>query len=117
MFKFRKRTSGDQFRRAFSEFSKSLTLIIDIEQLKDNVISRISQVIDVKTIVIFLHNADLNRFEVAESRGYTFNGGPVYFTPDEPMMRWFAVNGVWLDISRNHAVYDYFTETGAGAYP
>lgn len=109
MLRFRHGTTGDQFRRAFSEFSKSLTLIVDIEQLKDSVISKISEVIDVDTIFIFLHNTELNRFDVAESRGHLFSGQPLYLTPDEPLIRWFTVNGIWLHIARNPAVFDYFT--------
>lgn len=54
---------------AFSEFSKSLTIIVDIEQLKVNVIAKIRELIHVENILIFLHNADMIHFETAEARG------------------------------------------------
>ena len=58
------------FRESFSEFSTSLTLIVDLDQLKDNVIAKIREIIHVDTTLIFLLNPNLNRFEVVETRGF-----------------------------------------------
>ena len=100
------------FREAFSEFSKSLTLIIDLDQLKDNVIAKIREIIHVDTILIYLLNPDLNRFDLAEVRG--FDGGyeksKFIFFPDDPLMRWFTVNETSLVISQNPEIFSYFAE-------
>jgi two-component system, NtrC family, sensor kinase len=99
------------FREAFSEFSKSLTLIIDLDQLKDNVIAKIREVIQVDSILIFLLNPDLNRFEIAASRGIKdFEEGRFLFYPDEPLIRWFSVNETHLVISKNPQIWEFFTE-------
>ena len=37
------RKKHDEFRQAYTEFSKSLMLIVDLEQLQDNVIARIQE--------------------------------------------------------------------------
>src|SRR4030042_903123 len=99
------------FREAFSEFSRSLTLIIDLDQLKDNVIAKIREIIHVDTILIFLLNPDLNRYELAESRGIE---GPAenqfFFFPDEPLIRWFTVNETFLIISKEPEVFSYFSD-------
>ena len=99
------------FREAFTEFSKSLTLIIDIEQLKDNVISKIREITNVDTIIIFLLNPDLNRYEVAESRGLEISKEKQFiFFPDEPLIRWFTINKTSLTVSRQSDVYAYFND-------
>jgi len=99
------------FREAFSEFSKSLTLIIDIDQLKDNVIAKIREVIHADTILIFLLNSDLNLFEIAETRGIEKADKSQYiFFPDDPLIRWFTVNETYLIISQNPEIFSYFGE-------
>ena len=100
-----------EFREVFSEFIKSLTLIVDMEQLKDNVISKMRETVKVDEILIFLFNPDLNRFELVEVRGLNkINSGQLYFFPDDPLLRWFSVNETYLHISENPAVFSYFDE-------
>lgn len=99
------------FNNAFTEFSKSLTLIVDIEQLKDNVISKIREIIRVDNVIIFLHNADMNRFESAEIRGVLpVDAEKMFFTPEEPLIRWFTVNETFLNIPENPQVFSFFSE-------
>ncbi|MCE5251668.1 histidine kinase [bacterium] len=109
------RRKKDDFRQAFTEFSKSLTLIIDLEQLKDNVISKIRECIRVDSIQIFLLNPDLNRFELAETRGLDIiKRSSLYFSSDEPLVRWFTINETHLLISEKPAVFSYFNEHEQG---
>jgi len=98
------------FKEAFSEFSKSLTLIIDLDQLKDNVIAKTMEIIDVDTIMIFLLNPDVNRFEIAETRGLEgVDERRCVFYPDEPLIRWFTVNETYLAISENARIFSFFS--------
>ncbi len=105
------RKKQQDFSGEFAEFSRSLTLIIDIEQLKDNVIAKIRELISVDTILIYLINADLNRQELAESRGFEPDPDRKYHLfPDDPLCRWFTVNNRYLLIPGNSSVFDYFNE-------
>lgn len=106
---FRKRRVP--YRQALAEFSKSLTLIADLEQLKDNVIGKVREIARVRSISIFLLNPDLNRFELAESRGEGKNmGGMTGFLPDDPLIRWFTVNETWLVVEDSPEIFSFFTE-------
>ena len=109
------RTNRYDFREVFSEFSRSLTLIVDLEQLKDNVIAKIREIIHVDTIVIYLLNPDLNRFEIAEVRGFSDTDGSRFFLyPDDSLIRWCAVNETYLILSRNPEIVSFFSESEQG---
>ena len=100
------------FDEAFSEFSKSLALIVDLRQLKDNVIARIRETIKVDPIIIFLFNTDLNRHEAAVVRGYDEKkASAMFFFSDDPLIRWFTVNETWLLVSRNPKIFSYFNDS------
>ena len=45
-----------------SEFNKSLTLITDLRQLKDNFIAKIKELVPVSNVIILLLNHDKNLF-------------------------------------------------------
>lgn len=102
------------YGQALTEFSKSLTLIADLEQLKDNVIGKVREITHARTVHIFLLNPDLNRFERAESRGVDEAGASPHFLPDDPLARWFAVNETWLTVEENLEVFEYFSERERG---
>lgn len=100
-----------EFQQAFTEFSKSLMLIVDLEQLKDNVISKITEIIQVDSIFIFLLNPDFNRFELAEVRGFeSIHSNQLYFVPEDNLIRWLTVNHTSLIISKNPEIFKFFTE-------
>ncbi len=101
---------GVPYNQAFAEFSKSLTLIADLEQLKDNVVGKVREIAGVRSIFIFLLNPDMNRFELAESRGTESGEGGPHLSPDDPLIRWFAVNETWLDVRENREVVSFLSE-------
>jgi two-component system, NtrC family, sensor kinase len=95
----------------FSEFSKSLTLIADLEQLKDNVIAKIRDAVTVEDIFLFLKNPDLNVIELTEARtSDSAHPADHSLAPDSSMIQWFAVNETHLVVSQNPAVLSYFSE-------
>lgn len=101
----------EQFKQALSEFSRSLTLIVDPEQLKDNVISFIREIVHVDSLFIYLLNIDLNRFQLVETRGFEPAGNDqLYFLPEDPLIRWFSVNESHLVISGHPDIVSYFSE-------
>jgi len=100
-----------EFKQALTEFSRSLTLIVDLEQLKDNISSKIREIIKVDNIFIYLINPDLNRFQLAKARGFEVkDNDQFYFLPEDPMIRWFSVNETFLIISENSQIFSFFSE-------
>ncbi len=98
-----------EFKQALTEFSRSLTLIVDLEQLKDNIISKIREIIKVENIFIYLINPDLNRFQLAKVRGFEIkNGDDFYFLAEDPLIRWFAVNETHLIVSDHPQIFSFF---------
>ncbi len=105
------RRKDQEFKQALTEFSRSLTLIVDLEQLKDNISSKIREIIKVDNIFIYLINPELNRFQLAKARGFEIKENDrFYFLPEDPMIRWFAVNETYLIISENSQIFSFFTE-------
>jgi len=104
------RRKHDEFKRALDEFSRSLTLIVDLEQLKANVVSVIREIVHVDTLFIYLLNLDLNRFQLAEVRGFETTGrDQLYFFPDQPLIRWLTVNETHLKISEHPDIFSFFS--------
>jgi len=100
-----------EFRQVFSEFSKSMTLIVDLEQLKDNVIANIREIIHVEKIYIYLFVEDISRFVLSEARGLGKNvESELVLLPDDPLIRWFAVNQTYLVLSQKPEVVKFFSE-------
>jgi two-component system, NtrC family, sensor kinase len=105
------RKKQDRFKQALNEFSRSLTLIVDLEQLKDNVISVIRDIVRVDSLSIFLLNLDLNRFQLAEARGFEpRRGDQTFFIQDDPLIRWFSINETHLVLSSHPDIFSFFAE-------
>ncbi|UCE07956.1 MAG: histidine kinase, partial [bacterium] len=80
-----------------------------LEQLKDNIISKIREIIKVERIFIYLINPDLNRFQLAKARGFDIkNDNEYYFLPESPLIRWFSVNETHLIVSENPQIFKFF---------
>ncbi|MFH1940653.1 MAG: ATP-binding protein [bacterium] len=106
--RFRKR---QEFKQAFTEFSKSLMLIVDMDQLKDNVIAKIREVVQTEAIFIYLLNPDLYQFQMVESRGADLPDlNRYFFLPDDPLIRWFTINRTTLITSKKPDVFSYFND-------
>jgi len=105
------RKESDKLKQFFDEFSRSLMLIVDLEQLKGNVISKIQEIINVDTIFIYTLNPDLNQFEIAEARGIKESINDQFsFFPDDPLIRWFTVNETYLIVPDKPEVFSYFSD-------
>ena len=102
----------DKLNCALNEFNRSLTLIVDLEQLKDMVISALREFYPADTTAIFLLNLELNRFQLAVSRGIE---GPLdysrlSFSPEGPLIRWFTVNETHLILEEQPDIFAFFSE-------
>ncbi len=100
------------YRKALTEFTRSLTLIVDFEQLLENLSGKLREIADIPVIIIMLRDSETNRFTVANSRG-TESSEPAesfYFKHDDRLIRWLLVNETPLIVAENAGVIDYLSE-------
>ena len=96
-------------KRALNDFGHSLTLIVDLEQLKGNVISALRELYPVESVAIFMLNLELNRFQLDEWRGLSPEpDSRLGFAPDEPLISWFTVNETHLSLPDHPDIVSYF---------
>lgn len=100
-----------QWQQLLSEFNKSLSLITDIYQLKDNVAAKIRDLVDVKKVLIFLLNEELNNFIPIErnSSNSHWNNSNV-FTPSDKLIFWLDVNRTYLLCLESPEIIHFLSE-------
>ena len=88
------RISGSpDYRQAVHEFSRSLTLIVDEEQLRETIPAKLREFFGVERVAIFLREADGGPFRIASARGVDEELlASVAFPPDGRLARWLKVN-------------------------
>ena len=97
------------FRQSLSEFNRSLTLIVDLDQLILNVISVIRETVRIESLFVFLLDLNTNRFKLVEYRGFNpENEELLSFSPDGNLIQWFTVNETELKISDNPQIFSFF---------
>jgi len=89
-----------------SEFNRSLSLFVDKEQLRANIISKLKKIISVEDIYIFLLNAEQNKF-VAEKD--TLPIGNFSFLTTCKLAFWLNINETYLDLKDNKEVFYFLT--------
>ncbi|MFH1071139.1 MAG: ATP-binding protein [Candidatus Glassbacteria bacterium] len=105
------RARQEKLNYTLNEFSRSLTLIVDLEQLKDSVITYLREIVNVNPLYIYLLNIDLNRYQLVESRGYEMpEEENLFFDPDGPLVHWLAVNETHLVVSEHPDIFAFFSE-------
>lgn len=99
------------YRKALTEFSRSLTLIVDFEQLLENLAGKLREIADIPKVIIMLQDQETGRFYVADSRGVK-PSDPIeslHFKPDDRLIRWLKVNETPLTIEANSGVVSYLS--------
>ncbi len=107
MFGKRKKLDDD-FRLLFSDFSKSISLISDVVQLKKNFSAHICQVYSADDVLIYLLNPDLKRF-VPVDPDKQKKSTNISFTPDDKLIFWLNVNKTWLHIEDNPEIISFLS--------
>lgn len=94
------------YRRALTEFTRTLTLIVDFEQLLENLVGKLREIADIPKIVIMLRDLETNRFIVSDSRGTNPYDQieTLLFLPEDKLIRWLTVNETPLILSENPGV-------------
>lgn len=102
-----KGVSDTELRELIREFNKSLSLITDLSQLKDNFTSRVKEIVGARQVIIYILDTDLNRF-------FPISGDrkniPEGFTQEHKLIFWLNVNKTHLVVKENKQVIDFFTE-------
>jgi signal transduction histidine kinase len=101
------------YRKALTEFSRSLTLIVDFEMLLENLAGKLREIADIRKVIILLQDHETGLFSVADSRGVdkTDPIESLKFTPDDRLTRWLMVNETPLITDENPGVVEYLTES------
>lgn len=107
----KKQKEHKSYKLALSEFNKSLSLIIDPEQLKSNIVSKIQEIINVNRIFLFLYNEDLHRYTLTDVIGVSKKQyAKYYFTAKNKLIYWLSVNERSLLLTKNESVRSFFSQ-------
>ncbi len=108
----RLRRSKGNYQRALSEFSRTLTLIVDFDQLVESLIGKLREIEHIPKIIILLRDAETNLFSVAECRGAENNEeiASMQFDPEDTLVSWLKINEIPLILSESPGVVRYLSE-------
>jgi signal transduction histidine kinase len=103
----RKRRSAPSWT-IFREFTESLNLIEDFDQIALNLLGTIREAAAVERLVLFLHDSDFGQFRVGASSGYApadLHGAVL--SGEDHLARWLKVNKTFLDVRRRPGVFGF----------
>ncbi len=104
------RKEYESYKIALSEFNKTISLIIDPELLKSNIVSKIQEIIHVNRIFLFLYNEDYHRYTLTNVIGVSKNQyTKFYFTPKDKLIYWLSVNEKHILLAQNESVCSFFS--------
>ncbi len=92
----------------FREFTESLNLIEDFDQIALNLLGTIREAAAVERLVLFIHDSDLGQFRVGASSGY----GPAdlhgaNLSGEDRLAKWLKVNKTFLDVDGRPGVFGF----------
>jgi signal transduction histidine kinase len=106
-----KRRRGAPTWTIFREFTESLNLIEDFDQIALNLLGTIREAADVERLVLFVHDSDLGQFRVGASSGYEpaqLHGS--LLSGEDRLARWLKVNKTYLDVPGRPGVVGFLGE-------
>ena len=106
------RSSKSDYQRALSEFSRTLTLIVDFDQLVDSLIGKLREIAHIPNIIILLRDLETNLFTVADYRGteHSKNIEKLHFQPEGTLVSWLTTNEIPLITSESPGVIMYLSQ-------
>ena len=98
-----------------SELNESFSIIMDLEQLKDNFSGKLREFLGTKEVYIFLLNPDLNRFLPVEKmlRQNKDSNAHVFFASDK-IIFWLSVNKTFFYIDEQQQVFNFLSKREQG---
>lgn len=107
MLSFRKKEKqlSSKYQRILAEFSRTLILIIDLKELVHTISVKIRKVFDVNNVVILVLSSNDRDYRVMEPTNLT-DCRPL--SPHERFILWMRKNEVYLSISQNPKIFNFF---------
>jgi len=106
MFKKNKKHTAILWQQLFSEFNKSLSLITDLTQLRDNFVSRIRELVSAGKVLVLMLNPETDQFRPvtgnSEAAGLTISRDKLAF--------WFEVNRTCLQVRKMKEVMAFLEQ-------
>jgi signal transduction histidine kinase len=96
--------------RFLSELNESFSIIMDLEQLKDNFSAKLKELLNTREIYIFLLNPDFNRFLLVESITQSPHDDIASFMASDKLIFWLSVNKTFLHIKEQPQVFAFLGE-------
>lgn len=105
------RRSKSDYPKAFTEFTRALTLIVDFEQLLENLVGKLREIADIPKIIILLRDLETDRFTIADSRGMNASNSTeaLCLLPEDKLVRWLTINETPLIVSENPGVMAFLS--------
>lgn len=105
-----KRAIGAE-RLIFREFTESMNLIEDLDQLALNLLGRIKEAVRVERLAAFIYDRGLVQFRLAAQSGLDGTRiASVSFSPQDRLPRWLKINGTCLEIGKQPDILDHLGE-------
>jgi len=100
------------YRQAVNEFSRSLTLVVDEDQLRTAIPAKLREFFGLDRVAIFLRESDGTPFRLAAARGIdaALADAPS-FPSDGRLARWLKVNEIPLVLAEQPGVVDFLDAT------
>ena len=100
------------YRQAIHEFSRSLTLIVDEDQLRAAIAAKLRDFFGLERVAIVLRVGDGEPFRVVSTRGLSPEAAEgASFAADGRLARWLKVNETPLVLNENPGVAAFIDET------
>lgn len=104
LFKKDEQPRQPNLEQLFSEFNRSLTLIVDKSLLIGNIVAKVKQICPVESVYIFLLDENTGKFKLQNEA----KNKPVTLTNRSRLISWLSVNEKHLIISRHPDIVSYF---------
>jgi len=106
-----RRESGPDYQRALTEYSRSLTLIVDLEQLMEHLVGKLREIADIPRVIIFMRDAETGLFRAMDSRGISVRDRVwnVSFSQEDRLIQWLSVNEMTLIVDEEPGVVGFLS--------
>ncbi len=98
-------------RLLFREFTESMNLIEDLDQVALNFLGRIKEAVLVERLAVFIYDRGLVQFRLSAQSGLDGTRiAAVSFSPQDRLARWLKINGTCLEIRKQPDILDHLGE-------
>lgn len=103
--------SADSEGIIFREFTESLNLIEDFDQVAYSFLGRIRQAVSVEKLAFFIYDNDLACFRLSAASGFDeARIASLTFSPNDRLAKWLKINKTCFERRTQPGVFDYLDE-------